>query len=412
MHGLTRAKLSDGNDVQLQYDGYDDVVFAKDNHTQVSFDYTILGSLTSREQGGKKVRFAYDTEEQLTAVFNEKGEAYRFERDAKGNIIKEIGFDEMEKTYERSLAGLVQRIQRPGNRWTAYQHDNLGNVIRAYYYDDTWETFTYDKNGLLKETANDHVTVKLERDVSGQVIKEWQNDHWIESSYDELGNRSQITSSLGANITVARNEMGNVMQMTASHSDQNQWNASMQYNELGQEIERILPGDVISKWQYDITGRPTHHRVKSQNRDTRRRVYNWDVNHRLRSMVNELTGVKVTYGYDEFSNLVWANQDSQFDFLYRSVDDVGNLYETREKSDRVYGPGSRLLETKDAKFSYDEEGNLVEKVENNGDTWNYEFYRNGMMSNSLVKTRQKFTEFDSLGRLIKKSSNENNGRLS
>nr|WP_232337067.1 Imm51 family immunity protein [Lysinibacillus timonensis] len=306
------------------------------------------------------------------------------ERDAKGNIIKEIGFDDMEKTYERSLAGLVQRIQRPGNRWTAYQHDNLGNVIRADYYDDTWETFTYDKNGMLLETANNHVTVKLERDASGQVIKEWQNDHWIESSYDELGNRSRITSSLGAIITVARNEMGSVMQMTASHSDQAQWTASIQYNELGQEIERILPGDVISKWQYDITGRPTHHRVRSQNRDTRRRVYNWDVNHRLRSMVNELTGVKVTYGYDEFSNLVWANQDSQFDFLYRSVDDVGNLYETREKSDRVYGPGSRLLETKDAKFSYDEEGNLIEKVENNGDTWKYEYYGNGMMGINSV----------------------------
>jgi len=35
---------------------------------------------------------------------------YQFERDTKGNIIKEIGFDEMERTFERSLAGLVQRI--------------------------------------------------------------------------------------------------------------------------------------------------------------------------------------------------------------------------------------------------------------------------------------------------------------
>ncbi|WP_421662239.1 hypothetical protein [Lysinibacillus telephonicus] len=57
--------------------------------------------MKSREQGGKKVRFAYDTEEQLIAVFNEKGEAYQFERDAKGNIIKEIGFDDMTRTYER-----------------------------------------------------------------------------------------------------------------------------------------------------------------------------------------------------------------------------------------------------------------------------------------------------------------------
>ncbi|MFC9539001.1 hypothetical protein ACFTQ7_03860 [Lysinibacillus sp. NPDC056959] len=56
----------------------------------------------------------------------------------------------------------------------------------------------------------------MERDPSGQVIKEWQNDHWIASSYDELGNRSQIISSLGAKVDVARNDTGNVSQITAS----------------------------------------------------------------------------------------------------------------------------------------------------------------------------------------------------
>jgi len=66
LNRLVRANLSDGNDVQLKYNAYDDVVFAKDNHTQVVFD----------------------TEEQLTAVINEKGEAYQFERDTKGNIKK------------------------------------------------------------------------------------------------------------------------------------------------------------------------------------------------------------------------------------------------------------------------------------------------------------------------------------
>ena len=206
--------------------------------------------------------------------------------------------------------------------------------------------------------------------------------------------------------------MGNVLQMTASRLEQEQWTAAMQYNELGQEIERILPGDVISKWQYDITGRPTHHRISSQNRDTRRRAYNWDVNHRLRSMVNELTGVKVTYGYDEFSNLVWSNQGGQFDFLHRSVDDVGNLYETKDKKDRVYGAGSRLLETRDAKFFYDEEGNLVEKVEKNGDTWKYEYNGNGMMSKVIKPDKTEVTfKYDALGRRIEKCSHERTMRF-
>ncbi|WP_427108129.1 RHS repeat-associated core domain-containing protein [Lysinibacillus xylanilyticus] len=286
-------------------------------------------------------------------------------------------------------------------------NDNLGNVIRADYYDDTWETFGYDKNGSLIETENEHVKVKLERDPSGQVIKEWQNDHWITSSYDVLSNRSQITSSLGAQIDVARNEMGNVSQITASRSEQAHWTASMQYNELGQEIERILPGDVISKWQYDVAGRPTHHRISSQNRDTRRRMYNWDVNQRLRSVVNELTGVKITYGYDEFSNLVWSNQGGQFDFLHRSVDDVGNLYETNEKTDRVYGAGGRLLETKESNFSYDDEGNLIQKLEKNGDTWKYEYNGNGMMSKVIKPNKAEVTfKYDSLGRRIEKCSKE------
>ncbi|MGE7129313.1 RHS repeat domain-containing protein [Lysinibacillus xylanilyticus] len=120
-----------------------------------------------------------------------------------------------------------------------------------------------------------------------------------------------------------------------------------------------------------------------------------------------LTAVKVTYGYDEFSNLVWSNQGDQFDFLHRSVDDVGNLYETKEKTDRVYGAGSRLLETKEATFSYDDEGNLIQKVEKNGDTWKYEYDGNGMMSKVIKPDQTEVTfKYDSLGRRIEKSSNE------
>ncbi|WP_369814363.1 RHS repeat domain-containing protein [Lysinibacillus sp. FJAT-14745] len=123
-------------------------------------------------------------------------------------------------------------------------------------------------------------------------------------------------------------------------------------------------------------------------------------------MVNELTGVKVTYGYDEFSNLVWSNQGGQFDFLHRSVDDVGNLYETKEKTDRIYGAGSRLLETREATFSYDEEGNLIQKVEKNGDTWKYEYNGNGMMSKVIKPDNTEVIfKYDSLGRRIEKQYN-------
>ncbi|UZM98272.1 hypothetical protein OL548_26695 [Lysinibacillus sp. MHQ-1] len=84
----------------------------------------------------------------------------------------------------------------------------------------------------------------------------------------------------------------------------------------------------------------------------------------------------------------------------------------KTKKDRIYGAGSRLLETQDAKFSYDEEGNLVEKVEKNGDTWKYEYYGNGMMSKVIKPDNTEVTfKYDSLGRRIEKSSDEKNNEI-
>jgi len=39
---LIGVNLSDDSNVQLQYNAYDDIVFVKNNHTQVSFTYTNL----------------------------------------------------------------------------------------------------------------------------------------------------------------------------------------------------------------------------------------------------------------------------------------------------------------------------------------------------------------------------------
>ena len=84
------------------------------------------------------------------------------------------------------------------------------------------------------------------------------------------------------------------------------------------------------------------------------------------------------YSYDQFSNLVSA-KESGFETIFRSTDIVGNLYETKDCSDRIYGAGSRLekscinlkekrnkyqggygkLITKDRQFFYDEEGKKV-----------------------------------------------------
>ncbi|MCM1258321.1 MAG: DUF6531 domain-containing protein, partial [Roseburia sp.] len=208
LNRMIGATLADGNEIELSYDGYDGVLHAKDKKTEVDYTYTILGSMASRTQDGHRSVYQYDTEEQLVSITNEKGEVYRFEWDAKGNVIKEVGYDNLTRTYERDYSGLITRINRPGGRFTKYQYDKLGQVTRVDYHDGSYEVFAYNKNGDLVRAENQDVKIRFERDKVGRTTKEWQDNHWVSVKYDEMGNRIQTKSCFGADIAARRGVMG------------------------------------------------------------------------------------------------------------------------------------------------------------------------------------------------------------
>ena len=284
--------------------------------------------------------------------------------------------------------------------------------------------------------------LKFERDAIGRITKEWQNDHWIENTYDELGIRTHVESSLGAKIAMELNQMGQVTHLAGAQAGNAAWVAQMSYNVLGQEELRKVSGGVISEWQFDPMGRATGHKVNSHSRTTRKRKYDWDVNQRLRSITDELNNKRTSFSYDEFSNLIKADYGFS-DILHRESDDVGNLYEKADKSDRIYGKGSRLeqssvntnelknkyqgghgkLVTKGAQYQYDGEGNLIKKIEapdpdawvygkkgervySPSPVWEYEYYGNGMLKKVIKPDGEEISfRYDSLGRRVEKSSN-------
>ena len=231
------------------------------------------------------------------------------------------------------------------------------------------------------------------------------------STYDDIGSRTLVESSLGAKIAFNHNELGQVSHLAGAQAGQDAWAATVSYNALGQEELRKVSGGVVSSWQYDAMGRPVGHQVRGARQETRVKTYDWDVNQRLRKVTDELTKSQISFSYDQFSNLVQAKYGFN-DILYRETDEFGNLYKTEDKIDRIYGKGSRLeqsevntkelkhnygkLATKGAIFEYDCEGNLVKKVSapdpnewtfnEKGEvvyftppTWKYEYYGNGML---------------------------------
>jgi RHS repeat-associated protein len=210
------------------------------------------------------------------------------------------------------------------------------------------------------------------------------------------------------------------------------WATQIRYNGLGQDVERTLPGGVISSWQYDAAGKPVQHSVQNGQRENRKRSYSWGFGGQLKKAKNELTGDHTAYSYDGQGNLIGSRINDRLSYIYRSPDDVGNLYETEEKTDRIYSAGSRLeyskvntdelkspirgghgkLVTKGTEFSYDDEGNLTQKAEANGDVWKYEYYGNGMLAKVVLPDGGEVTyKYDPLGRRIEKKTPEKTARF-
>ena len=180
--------------------------------------------------------------------------------------------------------------------------------------------------------------------------------------------------------------------MVAYLNKEKPWCARMEYNVTGQEVARKVSGGVIGNFSYDEAGRPVQHMIRGQKESIHRhRRYEWDVNYRLKKVTNELTKGNIIYSYDRFSNLISA-RGTEILSCFRMFDEAGNVYETEDKSDRIYGAGSRLetsgidlkekrniyqgghgrLVTKGVEYFYDEEGNLVRKTEAAGEESKWE----------------------------------------
>ena len=421
------AHLPDGNAIRLQYNAYDEVIFAQDNHHKVAFEYTPLGSLKMRQENGTRIHFNYDTEEQLTHIINEHGERYSFGRDKTGSIISETGFDGLHRKYHRSSNGNIIRTDKPGNQWTEYEYDINGNLVRTENHDGSWEIFNYNNNGQLTEATNEHCTIHFKRDDAGRIVQEtcalaFQKSqaeasfsspngggregagmYSASSKYDALGRRTTLQSNLGAQLQYSWDKTGNLSRVLAQQDQQQSWEANLSYNKLGLETERLLPGGIVSRWSYDKAGRPIRHNVIQGTRNSRNIQYRWSANDRLTHMVNDINKAQTTFGHDDFGNLAYASYDG-LNTLFKTNDEVGNIYRSKDKTDRQYDKGGKLVKTNTAKYHYDEQGNLIEKNYTDGQQWKYEWQANGMLA-KVIRPDKKQVQFtyDALGRRLSKT---------
>lgn len=253
---LTSALAPDGSERRLHYDGEGNVVYAIDGGQEVHYEYAGQSRLARRRQAATEVRFHYDLEGRLTGLDNEHQETYRFELDALGQVVGEHGFDGLTRRYTRDAAGRVIEIARPAARRTCYRYDTAGRLAEVRHNDEAPSSYVYRPDGALLEASTDAAKVQFERDALGRVTRETQDGVSVESSYDVLGQRAGLHSSLGAALLLERDRLGSVTQMQAGD-----WFSRIERDVRGLELHRTLSGGVQTGWQRDALGRPISQRV-------------------------------------------------------------------------------------------------------------------------------------------------------
>lgn len=353
--------------LNIRYDAYDLPVYATDGKQEWLMSYTPMGSLKRQvrrnAQTFKKeeaLSFSYDAYENLTNITNEKGEVYRFIRNANNEVIEEIGFDGQRKIFNRDQDGLVINSILPNGKKINYEYDLAGRLTQTHYPNGSFEAYQYNNIGLLVKADNEMSSVSFDRNALGLVTQEIQGEHTVQYIYNDLRFLTTLQSSLGANVEYEYDGLGRLQQVNAMQKQSTPWQMKLYDDRENLTQTREYTGGVESTFEYDHTGMPISQKVKVGKDTKLEKDYQWAAGSRLMQTLDKISGRKTSFDYDIYGSLAAAHYgDGTSDI--KNPDSTGCLYESSRQNDRVYDKGGKLLRDKKWFYKYDDEGNLVLK---------------------------------------------------
>ena len=160
-------------------------------------------------------------------------------------------------------------------------------------------------------------------------------------------------------------EDGLLSRVTAANGGGENWEEKIIRDSEGLKIEKIFSGGIRMTRTYDAYGNVISQKSRSLRQDGYDRRYAWNASGRLQSVIDGITGGRTSYAYDAVGSLMSARSEDGTDD-YRMPDTVGNVFRSRDRRDREYGKGGRILHDRHYDYLYDVEGNLILKTPRRG----------------------------------------------
>jgi RHS repeat-associated protein len=417
---LVRVRRADGTEVRFEYDPEGNRVSrCGADGAMYTYEYGPLSQLKSfRRPSGTGIDFVYDSEGNLRILVNEQNQYWQYKYDTLGHVVQERDFGGRTLRYGYDLAGALRKRVTGNGDMTDFERNPLGQLVSKRSSDGTFAEFEYDAEGLLSGACNQWTTVRLERDAYGRVVRETQGPHFIASSYDPRGLRTERRTSTGRTTKWIYNRNGDLEKLFLSDDT---W-LSFSRDELGREAQRKLANTngaygFCVRREYDSLSRVTKQVASvelgqpGELRFAGERIFHYDWSGRLVGTEESSRGT-VKYSYDADGHVREAIREKgrserfQYDSAGRLVSGAsGEILRgfDHPESKRI-DPGRQDEQLNVTRTDqYDDDGRLTEKRV--GDrTWRFEWTAESLLRSVVTSSGERWLyEYDPFGRRISKT---------
>jgi RHS repeat-associated protein len=337
---------------------------------KVQYTYDAVGNMVSMtDANGHKTEYIYDQLNRPISVIDPLGYSTSNTYDATGNIVSLTDANEKTTSYTYDGLNRLTQITYPDGQKVSYGYDAIGNRLTMASSLGT-TSYEYDKlNRLLSVLNPDGQKVGYTYDAVGNRIKLTYPDGKMTSySYDIINRLIGATDWEGHTTSYAYDANGNLISMSYPNGMKTEYS----YDGDDRLVKLINKNEtrVISSFEYTLDSVGNRLRVDEQFLG------------RFESEDMEFEGAQpltTTYEYDNLYRLTKVNYPFNRSTGY-SYDSMGNrismittINGTDSTIDYTYDAADRLLQSGNIIYSYDNNGNLIEKRENAGQVMSYSY---------------------------------------
>ncbi|QYZ80444.1 RHS repeat protein [Methanofollis formosanus] len=391
--GATDAR---GKTSSFSYDALDRLLSITDplGHSATSSYDGVGNRISSTDAMGSTTRYTYDPLNHLTEVTDPLSGTVSYTYDSVDNLVSMNDANGHTTQYTYDPVHRLTAVTDPLGHITNYNYDAAGNTISSTDNNGDTTHLTYDSlNRLTGITYHDLTTVRYTYDAVGNRLAMTDSSGTTRYAYDELNRLTGVTGPGGQLVEYGYDPVGNRIGMTypdgrtVSYAYDNvdrlsgvtDWTGnttSYGYDANDNVVNMMYPNgretgytydngnrlinlvnkdgaSVVSGYAYtlDAVGNRLQVTETGPDNSSLTTAYEYDVLNRLHTVT--YPGTTVTYTYDPMGNRL------------SMATNAGNASSTISYT---YDAGDRLLSAGGTTYTYDNNGNRIEKNEANGTT--------------------------------------------